>query len=1100
MTKKTPVKNIDDIINAVVALYLTLIRFNKKDLSKNDVEKIYRIIKTTFRQEEIHIHHIQLLIENPLPLKQAISIIKNDLRFPDKITLLINLLLIAHINDDFSVMDRLDILEVVELLEVDIRLYSQIIDVIEGENDAIEINLQDFLVNIDQNLFMNSLILGESHHCDILLRDENHTPYKLIILTIEDLILVGTYVDDMYRIGSQSLKRNTLFKLHKDEAIILKDHTAENAVEVTYDDVMRLYHNKTDDVEKVIKYTKESFDVDFLQDRNRLKIEIFDGKIVQNKTVLSNGKTHEVMITDRFIINDVIELAPLDILTEKLTFAREERRFDTLFLESYEDFFRMNEHKSAHALIKISQKDEDYFISPLVKSPQIYLNHQPLEKEHEFELAKDVVSIGKTTIRFNKFFDILKVELEVTKMEVHNLRYTFKDDNKVALDEINFYAKRGEFLSIMGASGSGKTTLLKCLIGEIIPDTASIFINDFDLFKNYSYFQKYIGYVPQDDLLFNNLTVYENLFYCGKLRLPYIRDSKELKKRIDNILVQIGLIDKKDLIVGSIMDKKLSGGERKRLNIALELLAEPLIIILDEPTSGLSSKDSEKITDILNELKDQGKIVIATIHQPNPDIFQKFDKVLLIDQRGTEIFFGGTEEVFAYFNEELDQISYGLGSLLRKKELKMAEYLFDIIQFPLLDSEGNPVYKKSYSIEGAREELRKFPPQHWKAKFEKYQLFELMKRKTKNIPDDEVEEKLNKKTISHKKTSLREYFSQFYYLFIRNILNKLKNRTNLIVTFMAAPVLAILISVVLRYAPAGESYSFAQNINMKIFIFISIIVFIFLGLSNSLDEIFSEKRILMREKKLRVRSSLYLIVKNITLAIFAFVQAAIYCIIAGFILEIRGVFFVYVGYLLLSAFIGFSIGLLASALIKDRKAMINILPLVLIPQMIFAGAVIEFEKMNRVVKVNPESVIPEFCHIMPSRWLFEGLFTAQAKLNFYKRKLNDLNIQEDVLFDMKSRNEIPLSEFNAVIKMIRNKKAKLLMNNDPDRFVNEDINIAVSRIDGRFLNDPKNHFLSSKKIFFGKTYNTYNSNVLIALIYGFFINVITYFVIRFKFK
>lgn len=1097
--KKAPVKNIDDIINAVIALYLTLIRFNKKELSKNDIEKIYNIIKTTFRQEEIHIHHIERLIENPLPLKQAINIIKNDLRFPDKITLLMNLLLIAHISDDFSVMDRLDILEVVELLEIDIRLYSQIIEVIEEEKDFIEISLQEFLLNIEKNLFMNFLLLGESTDCDILLRDENHTPYKIIILIIEDLILVGSYVDDMYRIGSQSLKKNVLFKLKKDETIILKNHTGNNATEISYHDILKLYHNKVEEVAKVIKYTKESFGVDFKQDKNKLKIEIFDGKIMQDETLLTKGSTYEFMITDRLIINDVIKLSSLDILTEKLTFARDERRFDTLFLESYEDFFRMNKHKSPHALLRISQKDDKHVISPLIKTPQIYLNHQPLEKEEAFELSKDVVTIGKTTIRFNKFFDINKVELEVIKMEVNNLHYIFKDDNKVALDEINFYVKRGEFLSILGPSGSGKTTLLKCLIGEIIPDTASIFINDFDFFKNYSYFQKYIGYVPQDDLLFNNLTVYENLFYCGKLRLPHIRDARELKKKIDNILMQIGLSEKRDLVVGSIMDKKLSGGERKRLNIALELLAEPLIIILDEPTSGLSSKDSEKITDILNELKEQGKIIIATIHQPNPDIFQKFDKVLLIDQQGTEVFFGNTEEVFGYFNDEIEQISYGLGNLLRKKELKMAEYLFDIMQYPLLDAEGNPVYKRSNSIEGAREELRKFPPNHWKAKFEKYQLFELMKRKMQDKSEEE-KEPVSKKTISHKRTSIREYFSQFYFLFARNVLNKLKNKTNLIVTFIAAPFLAILISFVLRYSPPGQSYSFAANVNMKIFIFISIIVFIFLGLSNSLDEIISEKRILIREKKLRIKCGLFILVKNLTLAIFAFFQAVIYFAISSVILEISGVFFVYVGYLILSAVIGFSLGLLASALIKDIKAMINILPIVLIPQMIFAGAVIEFEKMNRVAKVNPESVIPEFCHIMPSRWLFEGLFTAQAKLNFYKRKLGNLNNRENVLYQQKSDKEISISEFNQEIKYVRERKAKLLFNNNPDNYINEDINIAVSRIDGRFLNDPKNHFLSSKKIFFGKIYNTYNINVVIALLYSFLINILTYIIIRFKFK
>lgn len=1098
MTKKTPVKHVEDIINAVVALYLNLVRFDRNDISKEYIEKIYNIIKSTFDQEDIHIHQIQRLIENPLPLKQAVNIIKNDLRFPDKIKLLVNLLLIAHVNEDFTVMDRLDILEVVEQLEVDIKLYSQIIDLLEEERDNFEISLKEFLVDYDKNRFTNFLLLGEDPNCDILLATKKHAPYRLIILIIEELVLVGTFENDTYRLGSNFLKTDTLYKLSPDEALILRNHASTNPVEISYYDVMKLYQNKINDVGKVIKYTKESFDVDFLQDRNKLRIEIFDGKIARNGQVLSAKEMHNVSITDTFIINDIIELSPLDILTEKLTFTRDERKFETLFLESYEDFFRLNEHKSQQAMVKISFRNDQYYVSPLVKSPQIYLNHGLLAQEEEFELSKDVITLGKTTIRFNKFFDIQKVEFEVESMKVTNLHYAFKDDAQVALDEINFYVDRGEFLSIMGPSGSGKTTLLKCLIGEIIPDTASIIINDYDFFENFSYFQKYIGYVPQDDLLFNNLTVYENLYYCGRLRLPHIRDSRDLNKRIDNILMQMGLSEKKNLIVGSIMDKKLSGGERKRLNIAIELLADPLIIILDEPTSGLSSKDSEKIIDILNELKEQGKLIIATIHQPNPDIFQKFDKVLLIDNYGCEIFFGDTEEVFNYFNEEIEKISYGLGNLLRKKELKMPEYLFDIMHFPLLDSEGNLIYKENTTMQGAKEEQRRFTPQYWKSKFEKYQLYELMQKKApeKSKEKDEVAVK----RIFSKKISLKDNILQFYYLFVRNLLNKIKNKTNLIVTFFAAPFLAFLISAILRYAPPGSHYSFSSNVNIKIFIFISIIVFIFLGLSNSLDEIISEKRILIREKKLRIKAGLFLIVKNITLAIFAFLQAILYFAPSSVILEIRGVFFVYVGYLTLSAFIGFSLGLLASSLIKDKKAMVNILPIVLIPQMIFAGAVIEFEEMNRSVKVNPESVIPEFCHLMPSRWLFEGLFTAQARLNLYKRKLSKLNEKEKQLFDKKNNKEISSRQFNKKIKAVRDSKAKLLFNNNPDRYINEDINIAVSRIDGRFLNNPRNHFLSSKKILFGKTYNTYNANVAIVLLYGLLINIITYFIIRFRYK
>ncbi|MCK4338624.1 MAG: hypothetical protein KAW87_01355, partial [Candidatus Cloacimonetes bacterium] len=131
----------ENIINAVVALYLNLIRFNTQKITKREVEIVYNIIKSTFSEEDIHLHQIQKLIENPYPLKQAVNVIKSHLFLSDKLTLLMNLLVIAHINEDFSVVDRLDILEVVEMLQIDIHQYSQIIELIEGQSKYLDIRL-----------------------------------------------------------------------------------------------------------------------------------------------------------------------------------------------------------------------------------------------------------------------------------------------------------------------------------------------------------------------------------------------------------------------------------------------------------------------------------------------------------------------------------------------------------------------------------------------------------------------------------------------------------------------------------------------------------------------------------------------------------------------------------------------------------------------------------------------------------------------------------------------------------------------------------------------------------------------------------------------
>jgi ABC-type multidrug transport system permease subunit len=398
------------------------------------------------------------------------------------------------------------------------------------------------------------------------------------------------------------------------------------------------------------------------------------------------------------------------------------------------------------------------------------------------------------------------------------------------------------------------------------------------------------------------------------------------------------------------------------------------------------------------------------------------------------------------------------------------------------------------------EEQRQYSPEYWKTKFKKYQIYELITTKDDKQKDFKDDKENQKKKFSHRKLNLKENSIQFYYLLVRNIKNKLRNPTNLYVTFLAAPLLALIVAFILRYSSPDTAYSFAENVNIKIFIFISVIIFIFLGLSNSLDEIISEKRIILRENKMNIKSSLYLLTKNITLTVFALIQAILYYFISAFILQIKGMMFSYIIYLLLSAVIGFSLGLLASSLIKDKKAIINILPLVLIPQIIFGGAVIEFEKMNRSFKLDPERVIPEVVQFIPSRWLFEGLFISQAKLNPYNGGINRLNERGVELRQARSKFQIGSKDFRQMRKQIAQKKAEILRRYPRHVYVNSNINIAVNYMDGKYYNNNQNYFLSSKKKIIGWQWDTYNLNAIIVIIFSILINLLTYFSIQFYFK
>src|ERR1022692_4397255 len=208
----------------------------------------------------------------------------------------------------------------------------------------------------------------------------------------------------------------------------------------------------------------------------------------------------------------------------------------------------------------------------------------------------------------------------------------------------------------MGGSGAGKSTLLNLLNGNDIPSSGQVLINGMDLHKEKEALEGVVGYVPQDDLLIEELTVYQNLFYNTKLCFAGYSDEK-IAQLVKKLLLDLGLEETSYLRVGNPLKKTISGGQRKRLNIALELIREPSVLFVDEPTSGLSSRDSENIMDLLKELSLKGKLVFVVIHQPSSDIYKMFDKLLILDLGGYPIYYGNPIEALIYFKNAVKHVN-----------------------------------------------------------------------------------------------------------------------------------------------------------------------------------------------------------------------------------------------------------------------------------------------------------------------------------------------------------------------------------------------------------------------------------------------------------
>ena len=250
----------------------------------------------------------------------------------------------------------------------------------------------------------------------------------------------------------------------------------------------------------------------------------------------------------------------------------------------------------------------------------------------------------------------------------------------------------GKLVGIMGASGAGKTTLLNVLAGIEKPEKGTIRINSLDIHAQKEKLNGVIGYVSQDDLLIEELTVYENLYFNARLCFAD-RTEKQLHAMVMATLANLGLDQRKDLRVGNALEKTISGGQRKRLNIALELIREPAVLFLDEPTSGLSSRDSENVIDLLKELSLKGKLIFVVIHQPSSEIYKMFDKMIIMDTGGYPVYYGRPVEAITYFKKAAHQVDSGHGQCETCGSVN-PEQIFNIIEAKVVDEYGQSTTKR----------------------------------------------------------------------------------------------------------------------------------------------------------------------------------------------------------------------------------------------------------------------------------------------------------------------------------------------------------------------------------------------------------------------
>jgi len=507
------------------------------------------------------------------------------------------------------------------------------------------------------------------------------------------------------------------------------------------------------------------------------------------------------------------------------------------------------------------------------------------------------------------------------------------------LEDVSLVIEPGELVAVMGPSGSGKSTLLSLVNGQAVPAAGRVLVGGLDLQDHYELFRGRIAFVPQDDILHADLTVWQALWYAARLRLPSDTSAAEIDARLRQVIARLGLEGSEQTRVGDQRKRGVSGGQRKRVNLAMELLTDPPILVLDEPTSGLSSTDALAVIELLRSLADQGKTIIVTIHQPSADAFRLFDAVAVIARDAS------TRQVgrLAYFGRAWP----------------------DAVTFfePAAAQAGPPA-----TVDGLLRGLATRPVAEWVRRWEG--------SAAKSIWVEGRSSGQRALAGPRRRPAPRPVarLRQWATLVARNLAVKAADRWNTAVLLLQAPLVAALIAVVfarvLRTEPTVETWPRAAA-DMATALFVTALAAIWFGISGTAREIVTEWPIYRRERMVGLSIASYLASKLAVLAAVAAIQTAVLTGIVAGGCGLRGPWAEVWLVLFLAALAGGALGLVISASLQTAEAAAGVLPILLLPMIVLGGILVPLADL-------PAATRP-LAAAMPSRWAFEGLVVPESR-------------------------------------------------------------------------------------------------------------------------
>lgn len=594
-----------------------------------------------------------------------------------------------------------------------------------------------------------------------------------------------------------------------------------------------------------------------------------------------------------------------------------------------------------------------------------FVNGQRISAPHLLR-KDDVIQIGP----FRLLFDGLALQQydqrRGMRIDVRNMTLQVANGRKI-LHDVSLTIAPREFVALVGGSGAGKSSLMKAISGfnrATDGNPSPVQVNGDDYYKNFDSYRAVLGYVPQDDILHKSLPVDRALHYTANLRLPADTGKAEINERITRSLEIVEMSKHIHTMVES-----LSGGQRKRVSIASEMLADPSLFFLDEPTSGLDPGLEKKMMYTLRRLADSGRTVVLVTHAT--DNITQCDHVVFMEM-GHMVYFGPPREALDFFGVT----SGSFADIYTHLKAEPGDELYQQLVQSTLRAEY-------YEWQAAHPGHNQPPPlvELWKAHYhrsEQYRRYVLERQQSQHVMPMVKQTKIADATS--KRSPRMSLWRQFRILTRRYLDLMLRDRRNLTILLVQSPLIALLVWMMAASdALVGSMQeNVIQRISAQNLLFVFAVVGIWFGVINSASELTKERDIYRRERLSNLSILPYIMSKVVVLSTLMFIQNALLLLIVwmfgagvefpggdGLLLPIWLEMFIT---MMLASLGGMSMGLVISAATKNVSQAISLVPLVLIPQILFTGIIFKIE----------EGVINIISRFMVSRWALDAFGTSAA--------------------------------------------------------------------------------------------------------------------------